>query len=201
MRAKGFVFLALLGSLASGCGSDTKTDSASEGSSSPAPTSAILVTSGYLLGTWTTLCTLDPKRHDIYIQDYLTYDDEGNVDRSTTSYLDSRCTAELFQENLHSTFAFTRAGAYTEDRKSVAYLPYSSAAVSMFTTYSGFCGDKDWHVNEERTFQDVKVCGVDPAVKLSLTARSDQGMSELEVRECEPRNPRACTSLRYLRAK
>jgi hypothetical protein len=198
MRAKGFVF-ALLVVLLSACGSDTKTEVLPSTGPGLDSRPAVRITQEFLLGTWTSNCALDPKRSGIYVKEYLQYDVD-QVNRLATSYLDSACTASIYQSNLTSTYVFSSMGMYSETRKTVAILPLSSVGVNLFQGFQGYCGDRSWRLNEERTFRDVTACGIDQVVKLSLEAHDDRSYSELTATECEPRNPRNCTVMTYLRA-
>jgi len=203
MRAKGFVLLLVL-SLGSGCGSATKTEGNASGGavSAPPPTTdtTTKITSDYLLGTWISGCRLDPKRSQIYIKEYLTFDDTGEVDRLSTSYLDSSCSVALYQQTLTAKFNLSNDGRYSEVRKSVSISPLSTTAVGLFTQYQGFCGDPNWNLNEERTFSNVHSCGIDANVKMILSAKDDHGISELDVRECRPMSHSHCANLSYMRA-
>ena len=204
MWTKGFVFALLITLVSglSGCGSDSKTTVEPLTSPSGDEGPKVSITQQFLLGTWSSACVLDPKRSGIYIKEFLQYD-IAQMNRLTTSYLDSACTAPIYQQNLESTYLFSSMGVYSETRKSVSILPMSSVAISLFANQTpGFCGDRNWQVNEERTFNDVTMCGgIDTAIKLSLEAHQGTSVYSLSARECEPRNPRDCTTMDYTRAQ
>jgi hypothetical protein len=197
MKAKGFVFVLTL-FVISACGSDTKTVTPS-GSQSASVHSAVKLTSDFLMGTWTSGCALDAKRSGIYIKEYLTYDDTGEADRSTTSYLDAKCTAELYQQTLLATYKISDRGVYSETRKSVSLTPLASVTLTWFTHGQGLCEDTDWHLNEERTFSDVSLCGIASHATLVLSAKQDSGIAELTARECDPFSHTDCKNIRYMR--
>jgi len=198
MRAKGFVF-ALMMAVATGCGSDTKTESSGQASNQVNDNNTFRLSKEDLLGTWSSGCVLDPKRLGIYVKEYLQYDVD-QVNRLTTSYFDRACSAEFFQQNLASTYQFSNQGVYTESRTSVALTVQSSNGIGMFNSGGGYCQVKDWKVNEEKTFADVTVCGINVDVKISLKAEVQGSETSLNARECEPRNPRDCTEMNYTRA-
>ena len=201
MKAKSLIFATVACLVFTGaCGSNTKTEGSGQGlnSLSQAP-NTVRVDSQFLLGTWSSGCVLDPKRLDIYVKEYLQYD-LGTVNRFTTSYLDSACTAALYQQNVSATYDISELGVYIEHRTSVAITPQSSTAVGLFGVSGGFCGDANWRLNEERTFQDVSDCGIDIDAKLSLQGQALTGAHELSTRECEPRSPTNCTVMTYTRA-
>jgi hypothetical protein len=198
MRAQGLVFAVLL-VLVSACGSDTKTEVSGQSTQKTETPTAARVSSQDLLGTWTSGCVLDPNRLDIYIKEDVQFD-INKVNRLTTSYLDRACSALLYQQNLESTYAFSSLGAYSEKRSSVALTAQSSTGLGLFMGGDGYCGDRHWHLNVERTFNDVSDCGINSDVEIALKIKAGSTTTELNMHECQPRNPRDCTDMIYLRA-
>ena len=195
-------------SVLTACGSDEKAEPFSLKSSESGYTNTLndsagtnreklKITSDYLLGTWTSACAADPVRRDIYIKEFLTFDDEGNVNRETTSYLGFKCSVELYQQNLNGKFTFSSSGIYAESRTKVSYIVRSDTGVDIVN--KGLCNRKDWRKYDQHDFNDVHQCGIAPALKLSLKGVKDSNSSTLTVTECKSEKFQDCSEMIYTR--